>query len=77
MRKYMLILLGLIFSTSIFSNDISDKWFFSSINSNTINNTEFNDDDFLVINTENTFEYQITSKQRYAKGTWELKMIKL
>ena len=77
MKKYILILLGLIFSTSIFSNDISDKWFFSSINSNTINNTEFNDDDFLVINTNNTFEYQITSKQLYAKGTWELKKNKI
>ena len=77
MKKYILILLGLIFSTSVFSNDISDKWFFSSINSNTINNTEFNDDDFLVINTNNTFEYQITSKQLYAKGTWELKKNKI
>ena len=77
MKKYILIFLGLIFSTSIFSDGISDTWFFSSINSETTKNTKFNKNDFLVINPNNTFEYQITSRQLYAKGTWELRKNKL
>ena len=77
MKKYIFIFLGLIFSTYIFSNEISNTWFFSSINSETINNNKFNKNDFLVINPNNTFEYQITSKQLYAKGTWKLRKNKI
>ena len=45
---------------------------FSEIKSETTNNTDFNKDDILLINNDNTFEYQISSKDLYAKGSWQL-----
>ena len=48
----------------------SSKWFFSEIKSINQSNTEFNDLDYLEINNDQTFEYKISKKSLFAKGTW-------
>ena len=48
----------------------SSKWFFSEIKSINQTNTEFNDLDYLEINNDQTFEYKISKKSLFAKGTW-------
>ena len=71
MKNILLVFLcALFFSVSAY--EIDDKWFFSEIKSETTNNTDFNKDDILLINNDNTFEYQIFSKDLYAKGSWQL-----
>ena len=77
MKNYFLILISLIFTTSIYGNTLSDKWFFANIISNNTNNSQFNDNDFLLINSNNTFEYQIISRNLFAKGSWKLQGNKL
>ena len=48
----------------------SSKWFFSEIKSVNQSNTDFNDLDYLEINDDQTFEYKISKKNLFAKGTW-------
>ena len=48
----------------------SSKWFFSEIKSINKSNTDFNDLDYLEINSDQTFEYKISKKSLFAKGTW-------
>ena len=48
----------------------SSKWFFSEIKSVNQSNTDFNDLDYLEINNDQTFEYKISKKSLFAKGTW-------
>ena len=71
MKNILLVFLSTLFF-SVSAYEIEDKWFFSEIKSETTNNTDFNKDDLLLINNDNTFEYQISSKDLYAKGSWEL-----
>ena len=71
MKNILLVFLSTLF-LSVSAYEIEDKWFFSEIKSETTNNTDFNKDDILLINNDNTFEYQIFSKDLYAKGSWEL-----
>ena len=71
MKNILLVFLSTLFF-SVSAYEIDDKWFFSEIKSETTNNTDFNQDDILLINNDNTFEYQIFSKDLYAKGSWEL-----
>ena len=71
MKNILLVFLSTLFF-SVSAYEIEDKWFFSEIKSETTNNTDFNKDDILLINNDNTFEYQIFSKDLYAKGSWEL-----
>ena len=71
MKNILLVFLSTLFF-SVSAYEIEDKWFFSEIKSETTNNTDFNKDDILLINNDNTFEYQILSKDLYAKGSWEL-----
>ena len=71
MKNILLVFLSTLFF-SVSAYEIEDKWFFSEIKSETTNNTDFNKDDILLINNDNTFEYQISSKDLYAKGSWEL-----
>ncbi len=71
MKNILLIFLSTLFF-SVSAYEIEDKWFFSEIKSETTNNTDFNKDDILLINNDNTFEYQIFSKDLYAKGSWQL-----
>jgi len=70
-KNILLVFLSTLFF-SVSAYEIEDKWFFSEIKSETTNNTDFNKDDILLINNDNTFEYQIFSKDLYAKGSWEL-----
>ncbi len=71
MKNILLVFLSALFF-SVSAYEIEDKWFFSEIKSETTNNTDFNKDDILLINNDNTFEYQIFSKDLYAKGSWQL-----
>ena len=71
MKNILSVFLSILFF-SVSAYEIEDKWFFSKIKSETTNNTDFNIDDILLINNDNTFEYQISSKDLYAKGSWEL-----
>ncbi len=71
MKNILLVFLSTLFF-SVSAYEIEDKWFFSEIKSETSNNTDFNKDDILLINNDNTFEYQIFSKDLYAKGSWQL-----
>lgn len=71
MKNILLVFLSTLFF-SVSAYEIEDKWFFSEIKSETTNNTDFNKDDILLINNDNTFEYQIFSKDLYAKGSWQL-----
>ena len=71
MKNILLVFLSTLFF-SVSAYEIEDKWFFSEIKSETTNNTDFNKDDILLINNDNTFEYQISSKDLYAKGSWQL-----
>ena len=71
MKNILLVFLSALFF-SVSAYEIENKWFFSEIKSATTNNTDFNKDDILLINNDNTFEYQIFSKDLYAKGSWEL-----
>ena len=71
MKNILLVFLSTLFF-SVSAYEIDDKWFFSEIKSETTNNTDFNQDDILLINNDNTFEYQIFSKDLYAKGSWQL-----
>ena len=71
MKNILLVFLSALFF-SVSAYEIDDKWFFSEIKSETTNNTDFNKDDILLINNDNTFEYQIFSKDLYAKGSWQL-----
>tara|TARA_B000000437_G_scaffold34419_1_gene22922 strand:- start:629 stop:2293 length:1665 start_codon:yes stop_codon:yes gene_type:complete len=70
-KNILLVFLSALFF-SVSAYEIEDKWFFSEIKSETTNNTDFNKDDILLINNDNTFEYQIFSKDLYAKGSWQL-----
>jgi len=70
-KNILLVFLSTLFF-SVSAYEIEDKWFFSEIKSETTNNTDFNKDDILLINNDNTFEYQIFSKDLYAKGSWQL-----
>jgi CNT family concentrative nucleoside transporter len=71
MTRKLLILISFIYTLSVSADNISQKWFFSSITSNNTNNTDFNSNDYLLIDSNNTFEYQITSLEVFAKGRWE------
>ena len=77
MKKYLIIFLNLFIITSLFAEeDVTDwtnytsKWFFSEIKSAESSNTEFDKNDYLLINDNNTFEYVITKKNLFAKGTY-------
>ena len=71
MKNILLVFLSTLFF-SVSAYEIEGKWSFSEIKSETTNNTDFNKDDILLINNENTFEYQILSKDLFAKGSWQL-----
>ena len=79
MRKYFLIFINFLFIFSIQAEEeptnwtnYSSKWFFSEIKSEKSSNTEFKKSDYLLINSDNTFEYNISKKNLFAKGTWEI-----
>ena len=79
MRKCFLIFINLLFIFSAQAEEdptnwtnYSSKWFFSEIKSEKSSNTEFKKSDYLLINSDNTFEYNISKKNLSAKGSWEI-----
>jgi len=79
MKKYFLIFINLLFIFSVQAEEgpknwtnYSSKWFFSEIKSEKSSNTEFKKSDYLLINSDNTFEYKISKKNLFAKGSWEM-----
>ena len=79
MRKCFLIFINLLFIFSAQAEEdptnwtnYSSKWFFSEIKSEKSSNTEFKKSDYLLINNDNTFEYNISKKNLFAKGSWEV-----
>ena len=79
MKKYFLIFINLLFIFSAQAEkdptnwtNYSSKWFFSEIKSEKSSNTEFKKSDYLLINSDNTFEYNISKKNLFAKGSWEV-----
>ena len=77
MKRILFILIFHSLTFSCFAEDdpqvwlnYSSKWFFSEINSVNQSNTSFNDLDYLEINSDQTFEYKISKKSLFAKGTW-------
>jgi len=79
MKKYLFIFINLVFVFSLSAEDnpivwtnYSSKWFFSEIKSENSSNIEFNKKDYLLINDNNTFEYYISNKNLFAKGSWEI-----
>ena len=77
MKRILFILIFHSLTFSCFAEDdpqvwlnYSSKWFFSEIKSINQSNTEFNDLDYLEINNDQTFEYKISKKSLFAKGTW-------
>ena len=79
MRKCFLIFINLLFIFSAQAEEdptnwtnYSSKWFFSEIKSEKSSNTEFKKSDYLLINSDNTFEYNISKKNLFAKGSWEI-----
>jgi len=79
MKKHLLIFINLVFVFALSAEDdpiawtnYSSKWFFSEIKSENSSNIEFNKKDYLLINENNTFEYFISNKNLFAKGSWEI-----
>ena len=77
MKRLLFILIFHSLTFSCFAEDdaqawlnYSSKWFFSEIKSVNQSNTDFNDLDYLEINNDQTFEYKISKKSLFAKGTW-------
>ena len=59
MKRKLLILISFIYTLSVSADNISQKWFFSSITSDNTNKSDFSSNDYLLIDSNNTFEYQI------------------
>ena len=76
MKKKTIIILLIFLNISSYANDLSQKWWFTEINTKdnniSLEKTVFNNNDFLILNIDSTFSYQITDKKIYAKGTWAI-----
>ena len=74
MKKTTIIILLIFLNNSSYANDLSQKWWFTEINTKdnkiSLEKTVFNNNDFLTLNVDSSFSYQITDKKIYAKGTW-------
>ena len=77
MKKKTIIILLIFLNISSYANDLSQKWWFTDINTKdnniSLEKTVFNNNnDFLILNIDSSFSYQITDKKIYAKGTWAI-----
>ena len=76
MKKTTIIILLIFLNNSSYANDLSQKWWFTEINTKdnkiSLEKTVFNNNDFLILNIDSSFSYQITDKKIYAKGTWAI-----
>ena len=72
MRKYFLFILLFFCTIKITAQDVTGVWQFNSI-TNTIGDTliTVSEDDFMSINSDGTFHYELKAKNNLvAKGTW-------
>ena len=76
MKKTTIIILLIFLNISSYANGLSQKWWFTDINTKdnkiSLEKTVFNNNDFLILNIDSSFSYQITDKKIYAKGTWAI-----
>ena len=76
MKKKTIIILLIFLNISSYAEDLSQKWWFTEINTKdnkiSLEKTVFNNNDFLILNIDSSFSYQITDKKIYAKGTWAI-----
>ena len=79
MRYFLFYMFSFLFSFSLSAEEdptdwlhYSSKWFFSEIKSEKSSNKEFNKNDYLLIKDDYSFEYKISNKNLFAKGTWSL-----
>ena len=76
MKKTTIIILLILLNISSYANDLSQKWWFTDINTKdnkiSLEKIVFNNNDFLILNIDSSFSYQITDKKIYAKGTWAI-----
>ena len=76
MKNKTIIILLIFLNISSYANDLSQKWWFTEINTKdnniSLEKTVFNNNDFLILNIDSSFSYQITDKKIYAKGTWAI-----
>ena len=76
MKKTTIIILLIFLNISSYAEDLSQKWWFTDINTKdnkiSLEKTVFNNNDFLILNIDSSFSYQITDKKIYAKGTWAI-----
>ena len=76
MKKKTIVILLIFLNISSYANDLSQKWWFTDINTKdnkiSLEKTVFNNNDFLILNIDSSFSYQITDKKIYAKGTWAI-----
>lgn len=74
MLRHITLLLLFVISLSINAQDINKKWMFESITA--INDTTplrtIGDDDYMLINEDGTFEYEIASIPLTASGQWSV-----
>ena len=81
MKKIFIISLFIFYNTNLFSIDISGKWIFkdikSSENSSNKNLIPIAQDDYMLINEDGTFLYELKEVKKYERGRWSLDSSKL
>lgn len=77
MKRTILLFILIISSNSLLSRNIEGKWLFKSINKTDQISEEsikpIADGDFMLIEKNGRFTYQLSSIPIYANGIWELK----
>ena len=81
MKKIFIISLFIFFNTNLFSIDITGKWFFENIkyseDSSNKNLIPVAQDDYMLINEDGTFLYELKDVKKYKIGRWSLDSSKL
>ena len=77
MKKIFLLITSIVITFFSFSKDISGKWYFKSILSDTVQSGEnikvISDKDALQLNEDGSFNYEIRKENIITEGTWKLK----
>ena len=75
MKKISLTLLSILYSSLLFTQTIEGKWLFESIlsenNPTTENIKPIKEGDFMLIQNDGTFNYEISEISLIAEGTWD------
>ena len=76
MKKFSLTLLSILYSSLLFTQTIEGKWLFESIlsenNPTTENIKPIKEGDFMLIQNDGTFNYEISEISLIAAGNWEI-----